>query len=388
MASGRINIVSEAQWDRLLARIYDAAIDTSLWPDVLLDLGRPIRAHAAQLATVGRTATDTFEDVVAGLPSADAVPEFEELVSRGEQIRVNHATTIDVFQPMYDYQHTSEREMRRSLFYQEHVYPLTVDYYAGTVLKKDERSLTAIVHFRRKAAGHFSPNEIAYLMRLAPHVYRSMELSLQSSQQTTIRTAESLLSSLRCAAVIIDQQYRIVAANDWARRLVAEADGISELAGRLGIASDRAGKSLYRQLATFLGGCPQGAIVSAPCILAPRPSGKIPYRLSVCPLQRELEPFLRRFAVVLILDPERSDPISEKHLREEVGLTPAEAGIASLLAQGRTVREIAALRGCRVETVRSQLKQILGKTGCSRQAELVSLLLRSTSIPASASDGL
>jgi len=38
--------------------------------------------------------------------------------------------------------------------------------------------------------------------------------------------------------------------------------------------------------------------------------------------------------------------------------------------------------------VRSQLKQILGKTGCSRQAELVSLLLRSTSIPASASDGL
>ena len=49
--------------------------------------------------------------------------------------------------------------------------------------------------------------------------------------------------------------------------------------------------------------------------------------------------------------------------------------VASLLAQGRTVREIA-LRIHRTEhTVRYHLKQAFAKTGVRRQAELVRLML-------------
>lgn len=55
-------------------------------------------------------------------------------------------------------------------------------------------------------------------------------------------------------------------------------------------------------------------------------------------------------------------------------LTPAEARVACGIGDGRTVEDISELFGLSRETVRSQLKAVLGKTGLGRQADLVALL--------------
>jgi DNA-binding CsgD family transcriptional regulator len=55
-------------------------------------------------------------------------------------------------------------------------------------------------------------------------------------------------------------------------------------------------------------------------------------------------------------------------------LTPAEARVAAAIAEGRTVEVIAAAANVSHETVRSQLKAVLGKAGVSRQVDLVQLL--------------
>ena len=55
-------------------------------------------------------------------------------------------------------------------------------------------------------------------------------------------------------------------------------------------------------------------------------------------------------------------------------LTPAEARVACGIGDGRTVEGIAELFGLSRETVRSQLKAVLGKTGLGRQADLAALL--------------
>jgi DNA-binding CsgD family transcriptional regulator len=55
-------------------------------------------------------------------------------------------------------------------------------------------------------------------------------------------------------------------------------------------------------------------------------------------------------------------------------LTPAEARVARGIAAGQTVVAIADGFGLSRETVRSQLKAVLGKTRLVRQAELVALL--------------
>jgi DNA-binding CsgD family transcriptional regulator len=56
-------------------------------------------------------------------------------------------------------------------------------------------------------------------------------------------------------------------------------------------------------------------------------------------------------------------------------LTSAETAILALLSQGRSVVEIAGLRGVAFSTVRNQCKQLLSKTRSRRQSDLVKLVM-------------
>jgi DNA-binding CsgD family transcriptional regulator len=53
---------------------------------------------------------------------------------------------------------------------------------------------------------------------------------------------------------------------------------------------------------------------------------------------------------------------------------PAEARVARSLSAGETVEKIASIGDVSLNTVRSQLRCVLEKTGCHRQAEVVALL--------------
>jgi DNA-binding CsgD family transcriptional regulator len=69
------------------------------------------------------------------------------------------------------------------------------------------------------------------------------------------------------------------------------------------------------------------------------------------------------------------------------GLTRAEARVATRLAEGMTVAEIARDLDVGIETIRSHLKQAFAKTGSGRQAELVRVVLLGSHRPASRSRG-
>lgn len=61
-------------------------------------------------------------------------------------------------------------------------------------------------------------------------------------------------------------------------------------------------------------------------------------------------------------------------LRARYKLTTAEAQVLRRFADGADLREIAALLGVTIHTVRAQVKSLLTKTGCRRQSQLAQLL--------------
>ena len=63
------------------------------------------------------------------------------------------------------------------------------------------------------------------------------------------------------------------------------------------------------------------------------------------------------------------------------GLTRAETHVATLLAAGLRVREISAARRTSINTIRTQLKNLLHKTQTRRQVELVALLKSQLEVP-------
>lgn len=80
--------------------------------------------------------------------------------------------------------------------------------------------------------------------------------------------------------------------------------------------------------------------------------------------------------VIMLVDVCAERHLSCKALRDVFGLTPAEFRLADELFQGLGLEEIAEKYGIAVNTVRQQLKMVLGKTGTHRQSELIALLAR------------
>jgi DNA-binding CsgD family transcriptional regulator len=97
--------------------------------------------------------------------------------------------------------------------------------------------------------------------------------------------------------------------------------------------------------------------------------------LSVVPLigaVKDKELALARVAI-FIRDLQAAVP-STSDLQACFGLTEAEARLARILAQGHSLVEAAAQSGISIHTARAHLKQIFGKTGTHRQADLIRML--------------
>jgi DNA-binding CsgD family transcriptional regulator len=84
-------------------------------------------------------------------------------------------------------------------------------------------------------------------------------------------------------------------------------------------------------------------------------------------------------AALFVRDPEEADTVATDVLSALYGLTPAESRLASLLAGGHSLAEIADQLEVSLHTVRTHLRRIFDKTGVHRQSELVRLLMRGPS---------
>ena len=88
-------------------------------------------------------------------------------------------------------------------------------------------------------------------------------------------------------------------------------------------------------------------------------------------------------ALVLVVDPLSRTCIDPAVAAAVLGLTRMESRVAVLLAEGMSVREVAAATGRKESTIRSHVKQMFARHGLSRQAELVRLVLSLAGAPES-----
>jgi DNA-binding CsgD family transcriptional regulator len=80
--------------------------------------------------------------------------------------------------------------------------------------------------------------------------------------------------------------------------------------------------------------------------------------------------------LAIFLSSTQSRPLPDiQTLREIFALTPSEANVALLLAQGRRSEDIASELSVSPTTVAFHLRNLFSKTGVTRQSDLVALVL-------------
>ena len=111
------------------------------------------------------------------------------------------------------------------------------------------------------------------------------------------------------------------------------------------------------------------------------------YVVKGCEEERLLEHIRRASEGRAELDPKIQNTVMQEYARlrrsersliffinNVAHLTPAEHELVKLLLQDKKVAEIARLRCVEVVTIKTQIKGLLGKFGCSRTKEIVKMI--------------
>jgi DNA-binding CsgD family transcriptional regulator len=103
--------------------------------------------------------------------------------------------------------------------------------------------------------------------------------------------------------------------------------------------------------------------------------GRVPLIVHLLPVRKAAQDIFSGAATLMIVTPvDRAKVPGAEVLAGLFDLTAAEARVAREIAAGQTINEVAVACGISRETVRSQLKNVLSKTGLNRQADLAALL--------------
>ena len=228
----------------------------------------------------------------------------------------------------------------------------------------------------------WSSAQVELITRILPHLRQYVDFRQTLVDAEALGTSlTGLLDNRKSGVIQLDWRGQIVAANDAAHDLLRRGDGLFDHGGTLRAwsPSDDADlqKLLGRALPRFGSQGAGGSMTVRRASLLPR----LVLRISPVGNSQQDFPSLRVAAIVLVVDPARRARIDPELISDVFGLTPAEGQVAALLAEGKTVREIAAATGRKESTIRWHLHHICSKHGISRQAELVQLVLSLAVVP-------
>ncbi len=354
----------------LVGRIYEAAAVPELWPDVLGAIARSVEAAGACLFTPPGSGArwlaspemeghlDDF--VQAGWMDHDGFNDRLLLSGRSGFIG-----DLDLFQP---------EELIREPVYADWLYPHGFGWGAATLMRLPHDRTVFLNVERRRERGPMEAPYVAHLNQLHPHLARASMISAHLAWERA-QAAGSALQMIGMPAALLRARGRVESANGLFQALMPRM--VRDCTPAILLADPAAQQRLVAALARIESGGAQAQAIP----VAAR-EGERALVLHVLPVRGRARDVFTTCVAMLVATPVVAGPVLPPDILVGLfDLTPAEARVAHRIASGATIDATAALLGVSRETVRSQLKGVLGKLGITRQAELVGLLSTLTAAP-------
>jgi DNA-binding CsgD family transcriptional regulator/PAS domain-containing protein len=360
-------------FEALVQRFFEAAAVPELWPNVLQELadacggGFALAMPVCGIEPLGPVASTEGGEYFHDFQTRWQAPELNTRMSRCtamvERGWRGIITENDAF--------TSE-ELARDPFQQEFVRRHGYWSYAGAVVATAPGLALPIAIERPFKLGPFSRDEIDLMNKLFDHIRAAGTVAIRIGMASNVRIADALSAGGQPMA-LLGRDGSVVHMNARFERLIG--NGLLIKAGQLTCGHPDANRALAAAIEKAIRHDGQ---LREPltAVILPRRDGLRPLVARVLPVVGSANDVLRMVAaIVTVTDLEAADTGPMANVLEEAfGLTPAEARLASQIATGKTLAEIARQQGSGRETLRSQLKAVFEKTGTSRQAELALLL--------------
>jgi len=218
------------------------------------------------------------------------------------------------------------------------------------------------------------------LRRLLPHVRQFTRVQrLLADAEALNASLSGLLDNSGIGVIHLLRSGRILSVNDHARELLEQGRGIWNKDGFLRPWLPADCDELERLFARALPAWGRQGVGGS---MALRRPSHLPLLLQIIPVTESQMTLgvSDPGALALVLDTASRPGSDAGRVAAALGLTSAEGRVAVLLAEGRTVPDIAALTGRRENTIRAHLRHIHRKLDISRRADLVRLVLAASTL--------
>lgn len=365
----------------LVGAIYEAALEPEHWKAVLPRLVAALHAERGFLGFTSQVGSQTQTTV-----SHEVDPEmlrswredFANLDPWNEKSGTLQAGTVVQGLDLLPWEELRANEVHAALFG-----PYGFDDLIGASVATHGRAFDFVAVHRSLRDGSFGATDVRAMRFLAPHLVRAAQLHDKLSFLSDAAAAhEALIDRLPYGVVLLGPGGRPSMANREAARIFATGDGLVMRTEAVEASHPAVRKRLAAAIAATCDPADTergdaGALLSIPRHNA----GRRPLQVLVAPVrprprERIFESVAARVVAVLVFsDPEAAAEPAAATLGRLFSLTPATARLAAALASGQTLAEYAESAAITQGTARWHLKELFARTGTSRQAELVRLLL-------------
>jgi DNA-binding CsgD family transcriptional regulator len=350
----------------VLDKIYEAAFVPELWPEVLAEIAGLSGASSGALLLIDRKLPPLF----AATPNIqNTLADFARNPLWYDNPPAHRLRKIKYPGFLERAAFFRDEERNGNNPYHTNMIKIGAEWQVGTVVDLPEGEMALFTFERQSGLPNFSADEIARLDSFRPHLARASLLATRLKLERA-QNSVTALQALGIPASVVTPLGVVVSAN----ALFEEVGDVLRPAafGRLA-AKDRQNNRL---LQAALPGSFQQVLPEVRSIPMQRQGTGAPIVVHVIPLQRSASDIFYSGAAMIAVSgySVTGNLPSNTVLRGLFDLSAAEAGIASDLSSGLTVKTIASRRGISLATVRTHLAQIFRKTGTSQQGQLIALL--------------
>lgn len=363
--------INEHQFDRAAELFYEAAALPDRWPSALEFLSNSIGAMGVNLFPVqaGRPSSlrssgvdEIIQDLVTSrwFPDNSYMRRGLELTRAGRQGLISSA---EMFTP---------EEMARDPFTNEWRKKFGIGHEAGMLLVNHPPDLVMPITIGQHLADEpYEPAEIATMNKLLTSLKSATSLALNVG----FSAAQGLANGMNQAGretILFSESGRVMHAPATLEAHFGDAVYLhgETISSWNRDANERLSSAVKRAVSRA---SPEARV--GPSFALPRKGGGVPFVGEVIPIVGGAhDVFMLARAVLIISDPLANLNRASAPIRETFGLTHAEARMASRIAAGQQLTDIAVAENITIETARSRLKLVLAKTGTHRQTELAILV--------------
>jgi len=372
--SNDANMSNDEKLTRLIATIYDAALDSVLWPEALAAIADFVDGRVGGLLTRDSTRREVNAHWHAG-GDPHYLRLYAETYSRLGPVATSPPGDVEQIVSIPDL--VPYDEFRRGRFYREWAEPQDWVDVAVAVLDKSASGCAYLSMSRDLETGMVDAAMRERMALIVPHVRRAVLIGKAIGfKQAETATFMDVLDGLSVGLFLIDANGRIVHANTAGSDMLDAGDLLRSIGGRL-VAGDAQVEHSLRETAAAAANGDQE--VGTRSIVVPlRARDEARYVAHMLPLsggaRGRTGAAYSAVAALFVRKAELQYPSPPEVIGRTFDLTPAELRVLLGIVQIGGVPEVAAAFGIADTTVKTHLGRLYAKTGTARQADLVKLV--------------